>query len=66
MKKSILPSIIFLALSTGLYAQNVAAQTIRWQVAKTQEINTGRVSDDPDLIVSYGATRSSGRMPGAW
>ena len=56
MKKSLLLFILIVS-GTGLYAQNVTTQTIRWHVARMQEINTGRVSDDPDQIVSYGTAR---------
>ena len=44
-------------MSAGLYAQNVTTQTIRWHIGKTQEVNAGRVSEDPDQIVSYGTTK---------
>jgi hypothetical protein len=55
MKKYLL--FILIVSGTGLYAQNITTQTLRWHVANTQEINTGRVSDDPDRIVSYGSTK---------
>ena len=44
-------------MGIGLYAQNITTQTIRWHVGKTQEVNAGRVSEDPDQIVSYGTTK---------
>jgi hypothetical protein len=44
-------------MSFGLYAQNVTTQTIRWHIGRTQEVNIGRVSDEPDQIVSYGTTK---------
>jgi len=56
MKKVIILS-IFSLLSVGLYAQNITTQTIRWHISRTQDINAGRVSDDPDQIVSYGTTK---------
>ena len=54
--KKVVFLIISLLLSAGLYAQNVATQNMRWHIGKTQEINAGRVSEEPDQIVSYGTT----------
>jgi hypothetical protein len=56
MKKSILLSILFLS-GIGLYAQNITTQTIRWHINQTQEVNAGKISEDPDQIVSYGTTK---------
>jgi hypothetical protein len=41
----------------GLRAQNITTQTIRWQINQTQEVNAGKISEDPDQIVSYGTTK---------
>jgi len=56
MKKSFLLSIL-LVLSASLYAQNVTSETIRWHVARVQEVNAGKVTEDADQVVSYGATK---------
>jgi hypothetical protein len=48
---------LLVLLNIGLYAQNVTTQTIRWHIGRTQEINIGRVSEEPDQIVSYGTTK---------
>ena len=51
--------ILLLVLLTGggIFAQDVTRQTIRWHIGKTQEVNAGRVSEEPDQIVCYGATK---------
>jgi len=56
MKKVLLPFILAL-ISSGLYAQNVTTQTIRWRVARVQEVNAGKVTEDADQVVSYGTTK---------
>jgi hypothetical protein len=47
----------------GLSAQNITTQTLRWNVATTQEINTGKHTESADQIVSYGNTRIEWQDP---
>jgi hypothetical protein len=49
--------IALMTASVSLYSQNVATQTIRWHIGRTQEVNIGRISEDADQIVSYGTTK---------
>jgi len=62
MKRILFLSILAVA-NQGLYAQNVVTQTIRWNVTQTQEINTGRVTDNADRIVSYGTSKIEWQDP---